>query len=332
MPLTSTRVVVAGAAGFIGAVVSQQLLDAGHEVLGIDNLNDYYSVGLKRSRIERLDLAKHFQFVRCDILDENSLQAAIRSQGPFQAIINLAAQAGVRNSFLHPKSYFRTNVMGCHNLLRVALDNSISKFVLASSSTLYANCSPPFREDAPIGTVYSPYAESKKTAELLVEYYHDQHQIDTTVLRYFTVYGPAGRPDMCYLQFAKAIDREVPITLYGDGTQTRDFTFVDDIARGTILALEPVGFQVVNLGGGGEPISINQLIHQIGRLLGKEPKVHLHPRHQADMGSTQANIEKAASLFGWKPQTEFQNGLEETIRWYKTHRYLFPPPPAIECP
>ena len=323
--MTERTVIVAGAAGFIGAAVSARLLETGCRVIGLDNLNNYYSTRLKHRRLEPLTSNPRFQFSELDIVDRSALEELFSNAGRVDAVINLAAQAGVRHSFADPVHCFRSNVVGCLNLLDATQKSAIPKFILASSSTLYANSDPPFSEDSVTGTTRSPYAESKKKAESIASGFHEKHELDVTVLRYFTVYGPAGRPDMAYLKFAQAIDQGKPILLFGDGHQARDFTHIDDIVRGTIAALQPAGYQVFNLGQGGQPISMLSLIERIGKQLQKTPNIEFHPPQPGDMDSTQADNTRARQQLNWEPQVEFESGIVETIEWYKHNRDLFLP-------
>ncbi|MEK6626118.1 MAG: NAD-dependent epimerase/dehydratase family protein, partial [Bdellovibrionota bacterium] len=189
-------------------------------------------------------------------------------------------------------------------------------FVLASTSSLYAGQSMPFNEDLPVNTPISPYAASKKAAEVLSYTYHFLYGIDVTIVRYFTVYGPYGRPDMSIFRFIKWIDEGTPITLYGDGSQSRDFTYVEDIARGTILALKDVGYQIINLGGGNNPIALDTVIHKMEQLLGKKASIENHDFHKTDLRATWANIAKAKALLNWAPEITFDQGLARTVDWY----------------
>lgn len=306
---------VTGAAGFIGAEVCQQLLDAGHQVCGLDNLNDYYDVGLKKYRVEKLKNS-NFEFHEIDIEDADALAGVFASHS-FDAVINLAARAGVRYSMVRPEVYFTTNVIGTLNLLQQMRSHDVKKFVLASTSSLYAGQDMPFVETLPVNTPISPYAASKKSAEVTAYTYHRQFQIDVSVVRYFTVYGPAARPDMSVLRFIQQIDLGVPLTVYGDGTQSRDFTYVSDIAAGTIAALKPVGFEIINLGGGNQPVELIRLIQLIEAELGKKAVIEYRDFHAADMKSTWADIGKAKELLDWEPTVSVEEGVKKSVEWYK---------------
>jgi UDP-glucuronate 4-epimerase len=248
----SKQILVTGCAGFIGARVCHLLLANDQRVLGLDNLNDAYDVRLKRWRLERLTGLSGFEFAKVDVSDRTALSKAfdeLTALRNVSAVINLAARAGVRQSVENPWAYYETNVTGTLNLLEMLRKHGISKFVLASSSSLYGNeNSLPYREEQNTDGPLSPYAASKKAAETLCFAYHHLHGLDVTIFRYFTVYGPAGRPDMVPFRLSQWISEGRPVTVYGDGTQSRDFTYVDDIARGTIAGLRPLGYEVVNLG------------------------------------------------------------------------------------
>ena len=250
-------------------------------------------------------------------------KAAMRplfEENQFDAIVNLAARAGVRYSMENPHVYMTTNAHGSLNLLELMREFDVKKYVLASTSSLYAGQQMPFVESLAVNTPISPYAASKKAAEVMAYSYHFLFGIDVSVVRYFTVYGPAGRPDMSIFRFIQWIDQGVPIELFGDGSQSRDFTYVDDIASGTIAALKPVGYEIINLGGGNQPISMNTVIATLEDLLGKKAKINYRDFHKADLKSTWADISKAKNLLGWEPKISLQEGLENSVNWYVDHR------------
>ncbi|MCZ6768585.1 MAG: SDR family NAD(P)-dependent oxidoreductase [Acidobacteria bacterium] len=313
-----TTYLVTGAAGFIGSKVCEFLIGEGHEVVGIDNLNDAYDVRLKEWRLEQLQGKLEFRFHRVDICSRDQLRDVFSSK--FQAVINLAARAGVRQSLENPWVYFETNLTGTLNLLELCREFDVNKFVLASTSSLYgASESVPFTEDSPTNEPLSPYAASKKGAEALCHSYHYLYGIDITVLRYFTVYGPAGRPDMSLFRFVQWISEGQDVMVFGDGQQSRDFTYVDDIARGTIKALRPLGYETINLGS-DQPIVLMDAIRLIEELVGKEAKLEFRPRHRADVMATWADITKAVELLEWAPQHDFKAGLEALVLWYQANR------------
>jgi len=313
--LTRNRILVTGAAGFIGAKVCELLLQSGAEIDGVDNLNDYYSPKLKEYRIQRLKNFDNFRFYKLDIENFEILEN-IFSQNKFSAVINLAARAGVRASIDNPFVYATTNFIGTLNLLELSAKYNVPKFVLASSSSVYAGEQVPFTENMQVDKPISPYAATKKSAELIAYAYHHLYGIDVSVLRFFTVYGAAGRPDMSYFQFIEKIKKEQEIVIYGDGTQKRDFTYIQDIAEGVVAAIKDVGYEIINLGGGKTPIEINFMIKLIEQKLGKKAKIVYKDFHNADMNETGADISKAKLLLDWKPKVDFENGLEQTIRWH----------------
>lgn len=334
---------VTGVAGFIASRVAEMLLAAGHAVVGVDNLNDYYDVRLKDWRLSRLlgEAARPlgtdpkrsvyagdrgpalrfrgFQFRHLDIEQREPLEALFR-EFKFDAVFNLAARAGVRYSLENPYVYLSTNTLGTLNILECMRVHGVKKQVLASTSSLYAGCPMPFTEDQPVNTPLSPYAATKKGAELMSYSYHKLYGLDTSVVRYFTVFGPAGRPDMSPFRFIKWIDEGTPIELFGDGTQSRDFTFVDDVARGTILAARSLGYEIINLGGGRNPISLQTMIAFIEEALGKKATITGKPFHAADMKETWADITKAGKLLGWTPSIAPNEGFQRTVDWHVANR------------
>ena len=339
---------VTGAAGFIASKVCELLIASGHRVVGIDSLNDAYDARLKAYRLVQLlygaqdkacssanavptwmsrsmdnwispprrqNADGKFIFVAIDIVDINAIDALF-AEFSFAAVVNLAARAGVRVSIEIPEIYLATNTLGTLNVLKCMQRYGVKQEVLASTSSLYAGCPLPWSEDQSVDRPLSPYAASKKAAELFAYSYHSIHGLHTTVVRYFTVFGPAGRPDMSIFRFIKWIDQGVPVEVFGDGTQSRDFTYVDDIARGTILAARPLGFEVVNLGGGRAPVTLLEVISSIERRLGKRATLVHRPFHAADIVESRADISKAERLLGWQPVTGIDEGLEQTISWY----------------
>jgi len=310
------RILLTGVAGFIGWKTARKLLENGYEVVGVDNINDYYDVSVKLWRLKNLEGFSNFKFHRVDIENLEALRVIFEIYSPIDAIINLAARAGVRYSLENPFVYMTTNAQGTLNLLELSKDYGVKKFVLASTSSLYAGQPMPFKETLPVNTPISPYAASKKAAEVTAYTYHYQYGIDVTVVRYFTVYGPAGRPDMSVFRFIYKIMKNEPIEVYGDGTQSRDFTYVDDIAEGTIKALKPLGYEIINLGG-NHPYKLNELISKIENLLGKKAKIVHKEFHKADMRATWADITKAQELLGWKPKVSLDEGLKRTVQWFK---------------
>ncbi len=312
-------VLVTGACGFIGWRTAMELSARGYLVTGVDNLNDYYDVRLKEYRLHELEGLPNFTFHRLDIEERTALDRLFEKER-FDAVINLAARAGVRYSLEDPYVYMSTNAMGTLNLLEAGRRNGLKKFVLASTSSLYAGQKMPFVEDLPVNTPISPYAATKKAAEAMSYTYHYLYSLDVTVLRYFTVYGPAGRPDMSPFRFIKWTDEGKPLQIFGDGSQSRDFTYVDDIARGTVAAMEAeTGYEIINLGN-NTPMKLSYMIELIEKYLGKKSKKEFSPFHKADMQATWAGIEKAGKILGWKPETSLEEGMEKTVRWHRENR------------
>ncbi len=331
---------VTGVAGFIASKVAEFLLKEGHHVVGIDNLNDYYDVRLKDYRLGQLlggsmkmgsdphvsvnaclgrQAHESFTFEPIDIENRKACEKLFE-EFKIDAVVNLAARAGVRYSMENPYVYMTTNAMGTLNLLECMKRFSVKKMVLASTSSLYAGQTMPFSEDLAVNTPLSPYAASKKSAELMAYSYHKLYGMDISVVRYFTVYGPAGRPDMSIFRFIKWIDEGRPMEVFGDGSQSRDFTYVDDIARGSIAAIKQVGYEIINLGGGNNPLSLNEAIRFIEERLEKKAIRETKPFHIADIDATWADISKAGRLLAWSPQVKPMDGFAKCVDWYLENR------------
>lgn len=308
---------VTGAAGFIASKVCEFLLDEGNEVVGIDNMDPAYDLRLKRWRLSRLLPHRGFTFFEESICDLQALERIINNHANIQAIINLAAKAGVRDSVIDPWAYYDTNLTGTLNLLELCRRHGIRKFILASTSSIYGQDAPyPTPEEAESSYPLQPYAASKKAAETLSYSYHYLYGTDISVVRYFTVYGPAGRPGMSMFRFTKWISEGEEVQVFGDGSQTRGFTYIDDIARGTIAALKPLGYEIINLGG-HESISINHLIAKMEKAIGKPAKVRNYPPHPADMPASWADISKARNLLSWEPCVGLDEGIQHLVDWYR---------------
>jgi UDP-glucuronate 4-epimerase len=311
---------VTGAAGFIGSRVAQMLLETGHTVVGCDNLNTAYDVRMKNWRLDRLLKLTGFVFHRLDISQRSDLVELVKESQHFDGVINLAARAGVRQSVLDPWAYYETNLTGTLNLLEMCRQEGIPKFVLASTSSLYDRNAPlPTSEDANSDRPIQPYAASKKAAEVLCHTYHHLYKMDVTVFRYFTVYGPAGRPDMSMFRFVQWIREGKPVRLNGDGEQSRGFTFIDDIGRGTILGLKPLGYEIINLGG-HESIKIIDLIHSLEERIGRKAEIQHFPADPADMQANWADVQKAGRLLGWEPNVSLSEGIAQMVSWYEDQR------------
>jgi len=312
---------VTGAAGFIGANVVEMLLSQGHSVVGVDNMNRAYDVRMKEYRLKRLLNQPGFSFCMVDISDREAfLEGALPQGKDFEAVINLAARAGVRQSVEDPWVYIQTNVTGTLNLLELCRQHAIPKFILASSSSVYGADAPlPTPETADSDHPLQSYAASKKAAEVLCHAYHHLYGTDITIVRYFTVYGPAGRPDMSMFRFAQWITEGRPVRLNGNGEQSRGFTYVEDIARGTLQALRPLGFETINLGG-HETITINALIGLLEELIGRKAIIQQLPPNPAEMLASWADVHKAKRLLNWEPRTKLVEGVAHLVAWYNAER------------
>jgi len=310
-----------GAAGFIGSRVIEFLLEDGHTVYGVDNMNDAYDIRLKEYRLGRLLGRKNFHFRKLDISNKLSIDALSQwLPDDVAGVIHLAAWAGTRRCLVDPWIYVATNNTGTLNILELCRQYGIPKIVIASTSSVYGNISkPPYSEDDDTDHPLQPYAATKKGAEVMAHAYHHLYDIDVTVLRYFTVYGPAGRPQMVMFRFCKWIAEGQPVVVSGDGEQTRGFTYLDDIARGTIQALKPLGFEIINLGG-HEVVTINKMISMLEERIGKKAMITHQPFHPADVHSNHADTSKAKALLGWKPQIDLEEGMNRLADWYMQER------------
>src|SRR6266508_684376 len=309
---------VTGAAGFIGARTSELLTKAGHTVSGIDNMNDAYDPRVKEYRLQKLQALPGFTFHKLDISNKSIIDSF--KEEKFDGVINLAARAGVRASVKYPWVYVESNMIGTLNMLEICRQTGTKKFVVASTSSIYGEDPPyPTPESASSSEPLQPYAASKKGAEAMAHAYHHLYDIDVTVVRFFTVYGPAGRPDLSIFRFVQWISEGRPVRVNGDGEQSRGFTYIDDIARGVILALKPVGYEIINLGG-HEVITINNLIKLVEDVVGKKAIVQYGPPDPADMRSNWADVSKAGALLGWEPQFNMRAGIEKLVEWYNAER------------
>ncbi len=312
--------VLTGAAGFIGSRVAARLLDEGHVVWGVDNLNHVYDVRVKEHRLAQLIDRENFHFLQEDISKRSFIESIADKAPQADAVINLAAIAGVRASTTDPWSYLEANTLGALNTLEYARHQKVPKYILASTSSLYGNDGkPPHNEQAPTNHPLAPYAASKKGAEAFAYSYHHLYGIDVSILRYFTVYGPAGRPDMVMFRFCQWIAEGKKVTITGNGEQSRGFTYLDDIVSGTLLALKPVGYDVFNLGG-HEVITMNALLALFEERLGKKANVEYIPTHPADVFENVADVSKARRELGWAPQVSLSEGVNAMVDWYLTNR------------
>jgi len=313
---------ISGVAGSIGARTAELLLEEGHRVIGVDNLNDAYDVRMKEYRLRRLQRHPAFRFHRLDISERAQVlgDTSPIEKEEIEAVIHLAARAGVRASVENPWIFLETNLIGTLNMLEWARQHGVPKFIFASTSSIYGSNPPlPTPEDASSDRPLQPYAASKKGAEALCHSYHYLYGLDVTILRYFTVYGPAGRPDLAMFRFCQWIHEGRPVRVNGDGEQSRGFTYVDDIAHGTILALKPLGYEIINLGG-HEVITINALIRLFEEVIGQRAQVIYGPPNPADMLTNWADVSKARRLLGWEPRVSLREGVERLVEWYRQER------------
>lgn len=312
------KYLITGAAGFIGARTSEMLINDGHTVVGIDNLNNAYDLRMKEYRLKRLQALSGFDFHKLDISDKTIIEHFKGEK--FDGVVNLAAWAGVRASVKNPWIYVDSNMTGTLNMLELCRHSGLGKFIVASTSSIYGENPPyPTPESASSNEPLQPYAASKKGAEAMTHAYHHLYDIDATIVRFFTVYGPAGRPDLSIFRFVQWISEGRPVRVNGDGEQSRGFTYIDDIARGVISALKPVGYEIINLGG-HEVITINNLVKLVEDVVGKKAVIQYGPPDLADMRSNWADVSKARALLGWEPQYTMRAGIEKLVEWYNTER------------
>jgi UDP-glucuronate 4-epimerase len=312
------RVLVTGAAGFIGSHLASALLDRGDSVVGLDNLNDFYDPELKRQNIREIGRHGDFTLLEGDIRDPESVETAFDLAGEGASVIHLAAMAGVRPSIARPAYYCDVNVNGTAVLLEAAAAREGTRFVFASSSSVYGERrDPPFRESDRVDRPISPYAATKKAGELLCHTFHSVRGLDVTCLRYFTVYGPRQRPEMAIHKFARRIAGGEPVPVFGDGSSARDYTYVDDIVDGTIRALDRAGgYRLYNLGG-SHTIGLSELIELLGREIGREVVVDRRPDQAGDVPLTSACVDRAREELGYEPRTSIEEGVRRFVSWMR---------------
>ncbi len=313
-----STVLVTGAAGFIGSHLAEMLLDTGYRVVGLDNFDDYYAPAIKRHNIHSLKPIDGFDLIEGDIRD-TALINRIFTDYKISLVAHLAARAGVRPSIKHPVLYQDVNVGGTINLLEASRTHSVRQFLLASSSSVYGSgTSLPFNEDVKLEHPTSPYAASKLAAELFCRTYHHLYSLPVIVIRPFTVYGPRQRPEMAISLFTRQIDSGKEISVFGDGTSQRDYTYISDIVDGTFQALTSSnkGFEKFNLGN-SRPVSLKSLIGIIEETLGKKALIKYLPEQQGDMPVTYADISRAAKHLGYKPRVTIKEGISRFVRWYR---------------
>jgi UDP-glucuronate 4-epimerase len=331
------KILVTGAAGFIGMHVSERLLARGDEVIGLDNLNDYYDPSLKENRLERLRLFERFRFVRLDVADRDSM-AYLFAEEKFDRVVHLAAQAGVRYSLKNPHAYVDSNLVGFVNILEGCRHNGVEHLVYASSSSVYGgNAKMPFSEHDNVDHPVSLYAATKKANELMAHAYSHLYGLPTTGLRFFTVYGPWGRPDMALFLFVRAILEDRPIDVFGHGKMRRDFTYIDDIVEGVIRALDRIAepdvafdsfcpdpgrshapYRVFNIGN-HNPVDLMDFIETIEEALGRRAQKNFLPIQDGDVPASHADVSELGAWTDFKPTTSIRDGVGRFVDWYRTY-------------
>jgi UDP-glucuronate 4-epimerase len=329
-------VVVTGAAGFIGYSVAKALLERGERVVGVDNLNDYYDVSLKEARLRQLAPFERFEFVKADIADEARFRQVFEKRP--SRIVHLAAQAGVRYSLVNPHAYVDSNIRGFLNVLEAARAIGVDHLVYASSSSVYgANTRQPFSEHHNVDHPISLYAATKKANELMAHTYAHLFGVPSTGLRFFTVYGPWGRPDMALFKFTRGILNDEPIPIYNRGQMVRDFTYVDDVVEGVIRVLDRPAtpdegfndsdpdpatsrapYRIYNIGN-DRPVLLLDYIAAIERTLGKKATLDLQPMQPGDVASTQADVTELERAVGFRPRTSIDEGIQRFVEWYRSY-------------
>ena len=331
------KILVTGSAGFIGSMLSIRLLERGDEVVGIDNHNDYYDPKIKEARLERLVKYKNYKHYKDDLNDNKKLSEIFKIH-KFQKVVNLAAQAGVRYSIENPLAYINSNIVGFAHILENCRNNKIEHLVYASTSSVYgANTKMPFSEHDSVNHPLSVYAASKKSNELMAHTYSYLYQLPTTGLRFFTVYGPWGRPDMALFKFTKAILEEKPIDVFNNGKHTRDFTYIDDIVEGVMKTLDNPATSNVNWNskqpdpatsrapwriyniGNNKPVQLMDYVKALEKTLGKKAKINFLPLQPGDVPDTYANVDNLNKKFNYKPATSVINGVSNFVKWYKDY-------------
>jgi len=331
------RILVTGAAGFIGSALATRLLARGDTVVGIDNLSDYYDVALKKARLERLSTREKFSFEQIDIADRAGMESLFNGE-KFDAVMNLAAQAGVRYSIENPHPYIQSNIAGFCNILEGCRRSKVGHLVYASSSSVYgANTKLPFSEKDNIDHPVSLYAATKKANELMAHSYAHLYGLSCTGLRFFTVYGPWGRPDMALFKFTKAILEDTPIQVFNNGNMIRDFTYVDDIVEGVIRVIDrpaqpdtswdgaapnpassKAPYRVYNIGN-NKPVQLMHYIEVLEQSLGKKAQIEMLPMQAGDVQATMADVSSLGADFGYRPKTTVEEGVPRFVDWYKSY-------------
>ena len=318
---------ITGGAGFIGSTLSEKLLSLGNKVVAIDNFCDFYNPKIKENNVKDLLLNPSFKLYRADIRDREAVKK-IFDENKIDVVMSLAAMAGVRPSIENPCLYQEVNCLGLQNILEEMKLHNVKNGVLASSSSVYGNCKEvPFREDMIVDFAISPYAATKKANEVMAHVYHKLYDMNIIMLRFFTVYGPKQRPDLAINKFTRLMLEDKEIPMFGDGTTSRDYTYVDDIVDGIIKSCEYTlthkdVYEILNLGN-SFPISLKEMINIIGKTLGVEPKIKQLPMQPGDVDRTYADISKARKLIGYSPRTSFEEGIRKFVEWYKENKDLY---------
>lgn len=315
------KILLTGVAGFIGSHAAQRLLAMGHQVVALDNFDPFYARSIKQDNLLQVSGEKNFTFAELDLCDRTGLELLFAEHGPFDAVVHLAAKAGVRPSIEDPLGYERANLAGTLCLLELAAKaKPVPKFIFASSSSVYGNnSSVPFGEDDPVDHPISPYAATKKAGELICHSYHHLYNLPVFCLRFFTVYGPRQRPDLAIHKFARKILRGEAIEVFGDGSTSRDYTFIDDIVTGIVRSVERCsGYEIINLGS-DSPITLSDMLQTVANACGKEPVIQRLPMQPGDVERTYADITKAKRLLDYSPSTRFQQGVKVFVEWLKLH-------------
>ena len=318
---------ITGGAGFIGSTLSEKLLSLGNKVVAIDNFCDFYNPKIKENNVKELLKNDNFKLYRADIRDREALKK-IFDENKIDVVMSLAAMAGVRPSIENPCLYQEVNCLGLQNILEEMKLHNVKNGVLASSSSVYGNCKEvPFREDMIVDFAISPYAATKKANEVMAHVYHKLYDMNIIMLRFFTVYGPRQRPDLAINKFTRLMLEDKEIPMFGDGTTSRDYTYVDDIVDGIIKSCEYTlnnenVYEILNLGN-SSPISLKEMINIIGKTLGVEPKIKQLPMQPGDVDRTYADISKAKELIRYEPRTTFEEGIKKFVEWYKENKNLY---------
>lgn len=322
-----TTYFITGGAGFIGSTLSQKLIEQGNKVIAIDNFCDFYNPKIKENNVKELLQNEKFKLYRADIRDRNALKE-IFDENQIDIVMHLAAMAGVRPSIENPILYQEVNCMGTQNILEEMKEHNVKNGVFASSSSVYGNCKEvPFREDMIVDYAISPYAATKKANEVMAHVYHKLFDINIIMLRFFTVYGPKQRPDLAINKFTRLMLEGKEIPMFGDGTTSRDYTYIDDIVDGIIKSCNYCMnnqdvYEILNIGN-SSPTTLKEMINTIGQALGIEPKIEQLPMQPGDVDRTYADVSKAKTLIGYEPKTTFKEGIENFVKWYKENKNLY---------